>query len=129
MSFINDVAESLIAHGENEKAGILLRDSRGWLPVETFPLDYTSVRQIDLLLELGEEALALEMAESISAQTAAALKKISESNARNIFDMKINLLTLSNLIEVLEKHNIVQLAEICQQYYKEYANLTDERFE
>ncbi len=119
-STVNSLAEALIAEGKPEKAREALLFSLEKMPDKTVPYDYTSVKAVELLLEVGEKEKAVEiaglMAERSDANADYFIRKATILN----LDVQREIIILRELQYALFKYGETELASKTEEAYKRH---------
>jgi hypothetical protein len=119
-SSFNSLAETLIAERKPEKAREALLFSLERMPDRTLPYDYTSVKTVELLLEVGEKEKALEMARIMTGRADAnAEYYISKATILNL-DVQREVIILRELQYALFKYGETELASQTEEAYKRH---------
>ncbi|MBT1702021.1 glycosyltransferase family 117 protein [Chryseosolibacter indicus] len=119
-SSLNSVAEALIAEGDKAKAREVLLYSLTKMPDKGIRYDFTNVRMIELLFDVGEKDKALKIANTVSPrfdETAAYYIDKGEFGR----EFQINLMLLGELQRVLYANGEADLAKKIEDVYTKHA--------
>jgi tetratricopeptide (TPR) repeat protein len=119
-SSFNSLAETLVAEGRPEKAREALLFSLEKMPDRTVPYDYTSVKTVELLLEVGEKEKAVEIARLMGERADAnAGYYINKATLLNL-DVQREVIILRELQYALFKYGETELASRTEEAYKRH---------
>jgi phage-related minor tail protein len=124
-SYLNNLAETLIAENKIEKARDVLLNSLEKMPDESVPYDIYSADMVQLLFEVDESEKALEISEALSTRADEELSYLTKKGITNR-DTYINLRILDVLRNTMkamgQTEEAQQLEEVFLQHYSLFQN-------
>jgi hypothetical protein len=120
-SSFNTLAQALINEGDTQRAREVLNRSLEVMPDEAVPFDYVSALTVQLLLEVGEEEKALQIAELLSSRADELLSYLDEENTELGNERQKNLIVLSQLSRTMAEAGLQEKAV-------EYQNLLGKHY-
>ena len=124
-SYLNNLAETLIAENNIEKARDVLLKSLEKMPDESVPYDIYSADMVRLLFEVDESEKALEISEALSTRADEELSYLTKKGITNR-DTYINLRILDVLRNTMkamgQTEEAQQLEEVFLQHYSLFQN-------
>jgi tetratricopeptide (TPR) repeat protein len=124
-SYLNNLAEALIAENKIEKAREVLLKSLETMPDHAVPYGIYTAESVTLLFEVGETEMALEISDILSRRADEELKYLTKKGITNR-DTYINLRTLDllrNTMKAMGQTEEAQaLEEIFIQHYSVFQN-------
>jgi hypothetical protein len=124
-SYLNNLAEALIAENKLDKAKDVLLKSLETMPDKSVPYDIYSADMVTLLFEVGESEKALEVSKILSTRADEELSYLTREGITNR-DTYINLRILDVLRNTMKSMGQVeeaqQLEEIFLQHYSLFQN-------
>ncbi len=120
-SSFNTLALALINEGDTERAREVLNRSLEVMPDEGVPFDYVSALTVQLLLEVGEEEKALQIAELLSNRADELLTYLEKENTDLGNERQKNLIILSQLSRTMAEAGMQEKA-------MEYQNLLGKHY-
>ena len=119
----NTLASNLIKNGEEDKAKKVILKCLKLMPDKSVNFDHFSVQKVDMLLTLGEEEIANNIADITSERSDKMLEYMFNNNINNKYQMQRNLVSLNALARAYNKHGESELAEKYNRMFeKHYKN-------
>lgn len=123
----NTLAEALIQEGKKEKARKALLFSLDKMPDEAIPYDYTTVRTIELLFEVGEDKKAKEMAETYGNRSIIMADYLIGKNNGISYELQRSIVVLNELSRILLKNGEDELSKKFSDAYNGYVGQLENR--
>ncbi len=120
-SSFNSLAEALIQKGDMEKAKQVLLGSLTKMPDAGIPYDYSNAQTVSLLLEAGEKAKALEVA-NIMWPRADEMAEYLIAEGDYGRELQVNIVVLGELQRALFSHGEEELATKIEEAYNRHAS-------
>jgi len=119
-SAFNTLGAKLLENGDEERAKAVVLKSLEVMPNESIPFDEFSVQQVSILLGVGEEAMANEIAD-IAAKNAEEYLDYLFNKGINDRDMlRKKLFTLNELTQAYKSHGYDERAATYEQMLNSY---------
>jgi hypothetical protein len=110
-SSFNSLASAFLQEGRSEEAVEVLQFGMEKIPDASVPYDRTSSQMVGLLLQAGEQEMALEIANVIKDRSVSWLNYLQENKNYMAYEPKDYLDTLYELLVYCKRENIPDLAE------------------
>ena len=118
----NTLASELIKNGETEKAKNVIKTCLELIPDKAVNYDHFSVQKVDMLLSMGEDEIANNIAEITSKRSDQMLEYLMNNNINNKYQIQRNLVSLNALARAYNKDGQYDLAskynELFEKHYK-----------
>ena len=118
----NTLAAELIKIGETEKAKNVIKTCLELIPDKAVNYDHFSVQKVDMLLSMGEDEIANNIAEITSKRSDQMLEYLMNNNINNKYQIQRNLVSLNALARAYNKDGQYELAskynELFEKHYK-----------
>jgi len=118
----NTLAAELIKIGETEKAKNVIKTCLELIPDKAVNYDHFSVQKVDMLLSMGEDEIANNIAEITSKRSDQMLEYLMNNNINNKYQIQRNLVSLNALARAYNKDGQYDLAskynELFEKHYK-----------
>ena len=118
----NTLASELIKNGETEKAKNVIKTCLELIPDKAVNYDHFSVQKVDMLLSMGEDEIANNIAEITSKRSDQMLEYLMNNNINNKYQIQRNLVSLNALARAYNKDGQYELAskynELFEKHYK-----------
>ena len=121
----NTVIEQLLAEGKEEKAKEALFRCFEVMPDEVISFDHFSVSQVGYLLLLGEQDMAIEMADKIATRSDAMLQHMATTGRYTQFDLQKNLISLSEIARAFRSVDDGEVAIKYVEMFEKYRYLLE----
>ncbi len=119
----NTLAEALLQEGKTEKARQALLKCLEIMPDHAVRYDHFSVQQVGLLLAVGEEEKAKEIAEVMSVRSDEMLTYLFGNGIMDQLEIQKNLIELSELARAFKSSNLNDLANKYEQLFRKHYEL------
>ena len=123
-SSFNSLAESLILEGNTAKAKEVTLYNLSKMPDEAVHYDFTSADTVDLLLQVGEKAKAMEIANVMAARSDELVTYLLDKNSLGR-ELQLNMFILSELQRTLYRHGEIETARSIETKFEKH--VTDMR--
>ena len=127
-SAFNSLSRKLASDGDHEKAKDVIFKSLEVMPNESIPYDEFSVQQIDILLEVGEEELANEIAEIASRDAVEYLDYIFEQGRSDRNTLRKKLFMLNEIARAYKVNGFDEKASEYEKTLNEYYSRAQQSF-
>ena len=118
----NTLAAELMKIGEIEKAKNVIKTCLELMPDKALNFDHFSVQKVDMLLSMGENDIANNIAEITSKRSDQMLEYLINNNVNNKYQIQRNLVSLNALARAYNKNGQYELAnkynELFEKHYK-----------
>ena len=118
----NSLASELLKNGEKDKAKNVMMKSLELMPDKSVNFDHFSVQNVQMLLSIGEEKIANNIAEITSKRSDEMLEYLLGNNINNKYQIQRNLVSLNALARAYNKNGKNELAkkynELFEKHYK-----------
>ena len=118
----NTLAAELIKIGETEKAKNVIKTCLELIPDKAVKFDHFSVQKVDMLLSMGENETANNIAEITSKRSDQMLEYLINNNVNNKYQIQRNLVSLNALARAYNKDGQFDLAtkynDLFEKHYK-----------
>ncbi len=125
-SAFNVLAISLIEEGDYDRAKEVLVRSLELIPNESVPYDYFNVQQIGLLLEVGENELADQIAEVSATDASQMLDYYLMKDINNRSEIQQRIMMLNSIIQAYRANRMndkaAEYEELFDKYYRQFQN-------
>lgn len=119
-STFNTLAEDLIAEGDYARAAEVLKKCLEVMPNESVPLDFFSVQQVAMLLQVGEPELANHVAEVTSENAAQWLDYYFATDSPETNELQKQLLSLNEIARAYRANGDREKAAAYEELFNKY---------
>jgi hypothetical protein len=119
-SSFNALADALIKEGKIEMARTALLSNLERMPDKAIPYDYETAQTVSLLLRVGEEDRAMEIAELLATRADDSLSYLLAENKNFGFEREKNLSALNQLVQALRTAGKNDEALVYQEKFMEH---------
>lgn len=125
-STFNALAKALIQEGQMEKARETMVKCLTVMPNISIPYDYFSIQGVDLLLQVGEQELADDIATETSKDAVEWLEYYLENGLRDPIEFQKKLLYLNELTRAYRSNNQRERANEYEELFSKYYAIISE---
>lgn len=116
----NTLAEALLIEGDVERSKNALLKSLEVMPDNVVTYDHFSVRMVSLLMEVGEEEKAKEMASIMSVRADEMLTYMFDNLISDSFSVQKNLIVLNELARVFRAYEDPELGKLYEELFRKH---------
>ncbi|MEQ9405274.1 MAG: DUF2723 domain-containing protein [Cyclobacteriaceae bacterium] len=125
-STFNSLAKALIDEGDYERARATLIRCLEVMPHESIPYDYYNIQEVDLLLQLGEQELADNIADITSKDAVEWLDYFLTKDNRDPLEFQKKLLYLNSLAGAYRSNDMRERANEFEELFSKYYAIISE---
>ncbi len=116
----NALAEALLMEGDEERTRNVLLKSLEVMPDEGVPYDHFTVRMVGLLMEVGENEKAIEIAALMSERADGMLTYMFDKRMSDQFTTQRNLIVLNELARIFKAYDNSELAKKYEEMFRKH---------
>ncbi|MEQ8531844.1 MAG: DUF2723 domain-containing protein, partial [Imperialibacter sp.] len=116
----NTLAESLLMVDDTERSRNALLKSLEVMPDSVVPYDHFTVRMVSLLMEVGEEEKAKEIAATMSVRADEMLTYMFDNLIADSFTVQKNLIVLNELARVFRAYEDPELGKTYEELFRKH---------
>lgn len=116
----NTLAEALLMENDVERSRSALLKSLEVMPDNVIPYDHFTVRMVGLLMEVGEEEKAKEIAATMSERADEMLTYMFDNTISDSFTLQRNLIILNELARVFRAYDDPDLAKKYEDMFRKH---------
>ncbi|RJE70604.1 DUF2723 domain-containing protein [Reichenbachiella sp. MSK19-1] len=121
----NTLIDALLLEGDKDRARNAVMKCLEVMPDEAVRFDHFSVQQVNYLMILEEEELAIDMAEKIGTRADEMLAYMFDKGITNRFDLQKNLISLSELARTFRSADNNELAQKYETLFRNYYGMVE----
>lgn len=116
----NTLAQALLAEGDTERAKEALLTCLELMPDDAIMFDHFTVQQVGMLMDVGEEELAKQIADITSQRSDEMLTYLFANNINDRLEIQRNLVSLNELARAFSRFGDAELATKYQELFRKH---------